>query len=358
MKIVNHRLVKDDGTPYPFVSTPNVGKKVDPRYLVIHYTAGRSARESISFLATAKAEASAHIVIGRDGAITQMVPFDRAAWHAGKSKWEGVVGLNGYSLGIELDNAGWMKRGANGKWISCFGGAYPDAEVREALHKNEKTPRGWHEYTPKQLDAALELSRLLVRTYGIKDVIGHEDISPGRKQDPGPCFPMASFRKKVMGGRDEQPETFAATEELNLRGGPGSQHPLVEALPMGTRVEVVEESGSWRRVIVQDSVHGRDELRGWVHGRYLAPSEKPRDVFVATEELNLREGPGAKQPLVAALPAGTRVEVREESEAWRRVDVLDSIEGRDGLRGWVHGRYLARPGDRSAMERVEMPAAI
>jgi N-acetylmuramoyl-L-alanine amidase len=170
---------------------------------------------------------------------------------------------------------------------------------------------------------------------------------------------MTSFRKKVMGGRDEQPDSFIATEELNLRGGPGSQHPLVEALPMGTRVEVVEESGSWRRVVVQDSVHGRDELRGWVHGRYLAPYDKPRDVFVASEELNLRQGPGARQPLVAALPAGTRVEVREESEAWRRVDVLDSIEGRDGLRGWVHGRYLARPaGKIPAVEIVGMPAAI
>jgi N-acetylmuramoyl-L-alanine amidase len=276
MKIDNHRLVKDDGTPYPFVSTPSVGKKVDPRYLVIHYTAGRSARESISFLATKKAEASAHVVIARDGAITQMVPFDRVAWHAGRSKWEGVVGLNGYSLGIELDNAGWMKRGANGKWISCFGAAYPESEVSEAVHKNEKTARGWHEYTPRQIEAALELSKLLVRTYGIRDVIGHDDISPGRKQDPGPLFPMASFRKKVMGGRDkQQPEVLVATEELNLRQGPGAQEALVEVLPAGTRVEVLEENGSWRRVEVLDSIHGRDELRGWVNGRYLGPPAAP-----------------------------------------------------------------------------------
>jgi hypothetical protein len=44
------------------------------------------------------------------------------------------------------------------KWISCFGASYPDAEVSEALHKNEKTQRGWHEYTPRQIEAALELS--------------------------------------------------------------------------------------------------------------------------------------------------------------------------------------------------------
>jgi uncharacterized protein YraI len=98
-----------------------------------------------------------------------------------------------------------------------------------------------------------------------------------------------------------------------------------------------------------------------VHGRYLAPAEKPRDVFAATEELNLREGPGSQQPLVAALPAGTRVEVREERDAWRRVDVLDAIDGRYELRGWVHGRYLARPapaGKIPAVEIVGMPAEV
>lgn len=359
MKIVNHRLVKDDGTPYPFVATPNMGRKVEPRYLVIHYTAGRSARESIGFLATKKAGASAHIVIGRDGAITQMVPFDRVAWHAGESRWEGVVGLNSHSIGIELDNAGWMKRGPNGKWISCFGAAYPDAEVSEAVHRNEKTARGWHEYTPKQIEAAQELSRVLVRTYGIRDVIGHDDISPGRKQDPGPLFPMESFRNKVMGKRDEQPDVFAATEQLNLRKGPASGEPLVEALPMGTRVEVLEESGSWRRVRVLDGVHDRDDLHGWVHGRYLARAERQPDVFIATEGLNLRQGPGSGEPRVAELPAGTRVDVREESDSWRRVDVLDSIGGRDGLRGWVHGRYLARPaGKIPAVEIVGMPATV
>lgn len=273
MKIVKHRLVKDDGTPYPFVATPNVGGKVDPRYLVMHYTAGRSAKESINYLATRAAKASAHVVIARDGAITQQVPFDRVAWHAGQSRWEGIVGLNSYSLGIELDNAGVMKRAANGKWTAWFGDRYPDEEVTEAAHRNEPgTVRGWHEYTPKQLDAALELAALLVRTYGIRDVIGHDDISPGRKQDPGPLFPMASFRGRVMGRQDEQAGLLVATEVVNIREGAGSGFPLLAGgpLPAGTRVEVLEESGSWRRVDVLDTVNGVMDLQGWVHGRFLA----------------------------------------------------------------------------------------
>ena len=144
--------------------------------------------------------------------------------------------------------------------------------MSEAVHKNEKKEgivRGWHEYTPKQIEAALELSSLLVRTYGIRDVVGHDDIAPHRKQDPGPLFPMGSFRSRVLGRRDDQPDLFIVAEALNLRRGPGSEHPRVEVLPAGTRVDVLEESGSWRRVDVLDAVNGDMDLQGWVHGRFL-----------------------------------------------------------------------------------------
>jgi N-acetylmuramoyl-L-alanine amidase len=286
MKIVNHRLVKDDGTPYPFVKTPNVGGRVEHRYLVMHYTAGGSAKESIDFLATKAARASAHIVIGRDGAITQMVPFDRVAWHAGVSRWEGIVGLNSHSLGIELDNAGKLKQTA-GKWRAWFGTVIPDDDVTVAVHKNEKgIERGWHEYTPKQLAVALELATLLVSHYGLKDVIGHDDISPGRKQDPGPLFPMESFRSRALGRQDDQPPVFEVTQELNIREGAGSQFPLIQGgpLPVGTRVDVLEESGSWRRVDVLGTVNGINDLQGWVSGRFLvrAPTARiPVDKIVS-----------------------------------------------------------------------------
>jgi N-acetylmuramoyl-L-alanine amidase len=292
MRIVDHRLVKDDGTPYPFVKTPNVGGKVEHEYLVMHYTAGGSAKESIDFLATKAARASAHVVIARDGRITQMVPFDRVAWHAGASRWEGIVGLNSHSLGIELDNAGKLKQSA-GKWRAWFGTVIPDEEVTEAVHKFEKKEgivRGWHEYTPKQLAVALELATLLVTHYGLKDVIGHDDISPGRKQDPGPAFPMESFRGRAMGRQDDLPVFFEVTEELNIRQGPGSEHPRVEGgpLPAGTRVEVLAESGGWRRVDVLGTVNGVMDLQGWVSARFLtrAPATRiPVDKIVSDEKV-------------------------------------------------------------------------
>ena len=93
MKISNGRLCHDDGTPYNYRESPNKRGLLKPSYLVIHYTAGRNAASTINWLTNPDARASAHIVIGRDGSITQLVPFNRIAWHAGTSQWEGLSGM-------------------------------------------------------------------------------------------------------------------------------------------------------------------------------------------------------------------------------------------------------------------------
>ena len=105
MKIVNHRLMNDDGTPCPFVESPNIGGEVQHNFLVMHYTAGRSAQESIGWLASPQAKASAHVVIGRDGSITQLVKFDRVAWHAGVRRKKEGSGLNPVQLDTNHKNA-------------------------------------------------------------------------------------------------------------------------------------------------------------------------------------------------------------------------------------------------------------
>ncbi len=110
MRINNHRLIADDGTPVRYVETPNKGGLMTPEYLIMHYTAGSSAEGSVSWMCNPAAKAAAHLVIGRDGSLTQLAPFNRITWHAGKSEWEGRSGLNGFSIGIELDNAGKLER--------------------------------------------------------------------------------------------------------------------------------------------------------------------------------------------------------------------------------------------------------
>ena len=108
MRIEDHRLILDDGSPADFVATDKMSGQLDHRYLVMHYTAGGSADGAIRTLTDPAVKASAHLVIAADGEITQLVPFDRVAWHAGVSSWQGLTRLNGHSIGIELDNAGML----------------------------------------------------------------------------------------------------------------------------------------------------------------------------------------------------------------------------------------------------------
>lgn len=270
MKVKNHRLCRDDGTEYPFVSTPNQGGAIEPKYLVMHFTAGRSAKSAIDWLTNSASSASAHLVIGRDGSVTQLVPFNRVAWHAGKSHWEGINGLNSHSIGIELDNAGKLTKHGS-KWRAWFGVEYDSSQVIEAAHKHGGGVCGWHAYPAKQLEAALAAAVLLVKHYKLKDVIGHDDIAPGRKTDPGPAFPMSNFRGRAMGRADEGEEVWEAIAALNIRSGSGTEHAKLEGspLPIGTRVEILKENGVWRFVDVLNEVEGQQDLQGWVHGRYL-----------------------------------------------------------------------------------------
>ena len=82
MKIRNHRLFKEDGKQVPFVTSPNIGGVIQPRFLIIHYTAASSAAGTISWFQNRTSKVSAHLVIARDGSITQMVAFNRLAQHA------------------------------------------------------------------------------------------------------------------------------------------------------------------------------------------------------------------------------------------------------------------------------------
>jgi N-acetylmuramoyl-L-alanine amidase len=216
MKIVEDLLRNDDGSPLAFKASPNRGGSFAhglPDTLVVHFTAGRSAESSVRWLTDKRAKASAHVVIGEDGAITQLVPFNVVAWHAGTSKWKAREGLNRYSIGIELDNPGDLRR-TGSKWRTWFGEEVDENLVLITPHKHGGPDRGWKIYPPAQLEAAIELGALLVETYGLKEVVGHDDIAPGRKKDPGPAFPMTRFRGLLFGRAEESGPLSDAAEEL------------------------------------------------------------------------------------------------------------------------------------------------
>lgn len=347
MKIVNHRLVRDDGTPYPFRDTPNKGGAIKPRWLVMHYTAGGSAQESITWLADKRSKASAHVVIAKDGSITQMVDFNRRAWHAGASKWRGVKGLNSASIGIELDGFGFLGGAGPGRW-RFRNTVIPDAQVLVARHRFGTPNGGWATYPRTQLDVALELAKLLIRTYGLEEVIGHDDISPGRKQDPGPAFDMAAFRVGAMG--PSRPDAgmpvpvgraggarFRVTATLNVRSGPGASNPTVAGSPLaeGTFVRALQDQGGWKQVTAEGSA-----VAGWVSARFLEPA--PQALFTVATTLNVRTGPGAAKATVpgSPLPEGTIVEGLADEGSWKRVAVQGAVDGSAGVVGWVSARFL------------------
>ncbi len=270
MKITDHILIGDNNKPLDFQATPNKGGKLDPQYLVMHYTAATEGRGSISWFLSKQAQASAHILIDRDGTITQFAPFNIVTWHAGASQWNGLIGMNKFAIGIELVNGGRLAKSGNA-WICAVDRkTVPESDVIIAKHKNDSIESGWQIYTEIQLQTAIEVGALLIKTYDLKDVVGHDDIAPLRKSDPGPAFPMSSFRSRVMGRKDNEQDVFVTTTEVNIREGAGTQFAtLTDPLPNKTRVEILKRQGNWSFVEVLDTVNGLNDLEGWVFSKFL-----------------------------------------------------------------------------------------
>ena len=202
--ITSHRL-----TTAPFVPTPNMGGTMTPRLLVIHYTVSYPARAVVAGFARAESKASAHLVLDLDGQFTQMVPFNRQAWHAGKSVWGGVSGCNAFSIGIEVCNPGPVFRNADGwedvnkrTWLG-------QVEHHEPPPKFPKNWTHWASYTEAQLVSLEMVCRELCHEYGIDEIVNHSDVSPGRKYDAGPAFPMERIRRAAL--EPTKPYNFAPT---------------------------------------------------------------------------------------------------------------------------------------------------
>jgi N-acetylmuramoyl-L-alanine amidase len=199
-EVKNHLLYRD-GKLVPQKPTPNRGGIIKPTLLVIHYTAGFTASSAVATLVNRSVQASAHLVIDRDGSVTQLAPFNVKTWHAGPSSWKGRAMCNGFSIGFELVNCGPVLLRADKKLIAEVAPSkvMDPKDCVDARHPNgERTPF-WQIYPQAQVDAAAEIGALVCAAYGVKDIAGHYDIAPKRKRDPGPAFPMASYQSRVLG---------------------------------------------------------------------------------------------------------------------------------------------------------------
>jgi len=184
--------------PFAKKVSPNRGESLDeklPLFIVLHYTATINADDAIEILLDEAREVSAHLVIDRDGGVSQLVPFDKIAWHAGVSSWDGISSLNRCSIGIELVNAGKLAK-KDSKFMSWDCKEIAPSEVEEFLD-NAGVASYWHAYPELQLTRLQEIVSLLKSKYAIKDVLMHSEIAPDRKMDPGPVFPIGKFSRRV-----------------------------------------------------------------------------------------------------------------------------------------------------------------
>jgi len=273
---VNNHKLRVGASNAEFVRSPNIGGILVPQFLVIHYTASGPGSDIAKYFSSPAANVSAHLVVRRDGTIKQCVPFNVVGWHAGKSSWRdrrGVlhVGLNQSSIGIEIENWGPLHKAGAG-WVSWTKVPVDSGSVIEATHKYGSPSGGWEAYGERQIDSVIGAARAICDAYGIEEIVGHDDIAPGRKSDPGPAWNMKSFIARVQGRDSGDPDFWVVNSPtgLNLRDGASASAALKlpAPLPNGTRVQMLEASGNWRYVSVLDALNV-PTASGWVHGAYL-----------------------------------------------------------------------------------------
>jgi len=147
-----------------FIGTVNFNAR-KPNFVIIHFTAQDTVVETLKTFVRAKTQVSAHYVIARNGTVYHMLNDYLRAWHAGVSRWGNITDMNSCSIGIELDNNG-----------------------------NEPYPK-------EQINSLLFLLARLKKLYNIPitNFLGHQDIAPGRKPDPGPYFPWRLLAQHGFG---------------------------------------------------------------------------------------------------------------------------------------------------------------
>ena len=148
---------------------PKKRKTNQIKFLIFHYTGMKTEKAAINRLTDIESRVSAHYLIKQNGEIITLVPDLYTAWHAGKSVWKNYSSLNKDSIGIEIVN--------------------PGHDIN------------YKKFSKIQLAALVRLSKFLIKKYRInlKNILGHSDIAPERKKDPGEKFPWKLLSKKKIG---------------------------------------------------------------------------------------------------------------------------------------------------------------
>lgn len=279
--IKNNRLyLNDTGKAVKYVQSPNYSKAFKPEGIILHDTAGRLTPKygTLGWFAQKRAKASAHFTVERDGTVGQSVSLDRCAWHAGKSKYKGRTSVSRFTFGIEIVNPGRMTTVSHDRGKAWFGKTYgASAEETVAARTTREHGSGsWMHYTEEQIESVTELCRALIDKFGLEFITTHWAISPGRKVDTNPFFPLGSVRSAAFGRSEEvkdpeRPAKFGDARLVvaaNMRAWPARRSAKVATLGAGLRVDVLR-SGKW-----DDADFGREHWHlcrassgeeGWIH---------------------------------------------------------------------------------------------
>lgn len=282
MKLINHKI---EGIP--FRATRHTGGMITPELVVLHDTASRLTKgNAADYLHNNAAQVSVHFVIERDGSIEQQVPTNRRANHAGKSSYHGRNSCNEFSIGIEIVNPGKMTAvpGKPGAALTWWGEIMQGGAAGElvAMSTPEHGPGVWLAYTEAQIETITTLlAGLFAGISTLHDIRTHWYVSPGRKVDTNPLFPLEQVRSRIL-GRDDPADLHAdaasvpapiatmakivtAGSNLNLRRWPSFNPNIIGSIPNGTLVPVLRTGSFDDRRWLNVQFDGRE---GWILETY------------------------------------------------------------------------------------------
>lgn len=367
----DHMLVTGDSRRIKFIAAHeknfNADRELEPRFVVIHFTTGTNMMSTIHTFLNPANGVSTHLLVGRTGRVVQFVPFDKVAFHCGLSTWEGERDLNRFAIGIEVDNAGYLRQTPNGfKSRDRF---IPEEQVRPKQHWKEKGERHWQLFSDEQVNVVEKIVLALKESYpSIQEIVGHDMVNLINRLDPGPFYPLGELREAVLD--DPQPKivAFRTKEECpiyeNLGYRPPHQipHPDFGELPKNSRVRVREVHDRWSLVKVkQSSQTDLREKEGWVLSNSIEPqgnrsktkdAQKFYQVIPAVEArlppMALKSGPlpvdthvriqfnvGDEWALVAPV-----LEVRKDADDKYEIVVPEDKVKKNFREGWVQRKFL------------------
>ena len=226
MRIENNKLVEAK-----YKQTPNTsGSLKSIKYIVAHDDIGASMAGTESWILNPASKVSYHVLVGKNGEVTQFVEFNKRAYHCGVSEWKGLTDLNWYTIGVCLQN------------------------------------KAGEPYTEKQIQTFIEVCKTITKTYpSITEIVKHKEIAPKRKTDPNNHYPTERINKEVFGGESNSKNLYVTADTLNVRSGAGTVHDVVIRVNKGDKLHQLSPiKDGWVEVLVCES-----NVKGFVSATYV-----------------------------------------------------------------------------------------